>query len=509
MVTIDGNSLTIEQVIRVARFCEEVKISNDAIDNINKSNVRLNEILNIAKPVYGINTGYGIFSNEKLSLKESEQLNRNLILSHAIGVGEYFPEEIVRAAMLIRANTLAKGYSGVREIIVNTLIEMLNKQVTPCVRSQGSLGSSGDLCLLAQVCLVLTTDKDDLDSESGKAILNGKIFTGKKAMRLAGIDRIVCQPKEGLALINGATFTAAICVLAIYDANKYWHIANLTLALSMEALRARTDILDARIHQLRGMDGQIITANEVLSFLNESTFINTNDKVQDAYSIRCAPQVHGAVYDSIQHARGIITKEINAVTDNPIILDDKTVISGGNFHGEPLGIVLDLLNIATSELGAISERRTACLLDSSTNNGLPTMLVDPKGKSGLQSGLMILQYTAASLVLENKLLASPASIHSLPTSANQEDHNANCTTAARHALEIIINNSNIFAVEAICAFHAIQILMNQKITLVLSNETNKLFTKIHDAIGYDHEDHIYSTDIESVRAIFTKLFETR
>jgi len=506
LITIDGNSLTIEHVVCVARRMEKVKISENAIKNIEKSRAALQEIIKSNKPVYGINTGFGIFANIKLPFEDTVELNHNLILSHAIGVGEYFPQDVIRAAILIRANTLAKGYSGVRPVIVQNLVEMLNRQITPRVQSQGSLGSSGDLCLLAQLALVLTKDQKDKDEESGSAWFNGKVYSGKKAMHLAGINREICQSKEGLALINGATFSAALGALAVFDAFRVIQSANLALSMSMESLRARTDMLDERVHHLRGMAGQIQVAKDVEHNLENSSFVNTNEAIQDAYSIRCAPQVHGGVLDTVNHAQVVISKEINAVTDNPIVFPDETVISGGNFHGEPIGFVLDFLNIALSELGAISERRTARLLDEATNFGLPAMLVDHNGKSGLQSGLMILQYTAASLNLENKLLASPASIHSLPTSANQEDHNANCTTAARHSMEIIKNIEVILAIEVFCDYRAINILIKQDHNLQLGKNTNILFTNLQQTLEYDIFDHNFTNSIESVTHELGKLF---
>ena len=505
MIIIDGNSLTIEQVVSAARNYEKLTLSQEAFAKINNSHQNLLDILEMDKPVYGINTGFGIFSDKIISSKEIEELNRNLILSHAVAVGEYFPDEIVRAAMLIRANTLAKGFSGVRVVIVENLLRMLNLNVVPRVRQQGSLGSSGDLCLLAQIALVLTKGEVDFDGESGEVLYEGKILSGKKGMNNAGIERIVCQPKEGLALINGATVTAALGSLAVHDAFCSIHAANLSLALCMEALRARTDFFDQRIHNLRGMDGQIFVARECQKHLKGSTFTNKNGNVQDAYSLRCAPQVHGAVYDAVKYAENVLLREINAVTDNPIIFDNKTVISGGNFHGEPLGFALDLLNIALGELGAISERRIARLLDTATNNGLPTMLVNPQKKSGLQSGLMILQYTAASLALENKTLSSPCSIHSLPTSANQEDHNANCTTAGRQCLKIIENIKVILSIEVLCAYHAIQILKSNDSYKNLGVKTKILAETIYSEIGYDFDDHNLSKDVEKVREILFKL----
>ncbi|TLN00051.1 histidine ammonia-lyase, partial [bacterium] len=341
---------------------------------------------------------FGIFADRRIPSRDSARLSRNLILSHAVGTGQPLPVEVVRAAMLVRANTLTKGHSGVRFEVVNTLLEMLNKGVTPVVPSQGSLGSSGDLGPLSHMALVFTTDLDDRDEESGLAIFQGEQLTGREAMRRAGIPRIILGPKEGLAVNNGATFSAAIGALAIWDAVYLSDVAEAALSLSLEAMLGCTSAFDARLHEARGQHGQIAVAGKVRDLTAGSTLIGSTNRVQDAYSLRCAPQVQGASRDAIGFARGVIEAEINAATDNPLLFDTNVVLSGGNFHGEPVGMVMDFLAIALAEIAAISERRVFRMTDAKLNGDLPPMLVDNPEAAGLNSGLMMPQYTAASLV---------------------------------------------------------------------------------------------------------------
>ena len=489
--------ITIEDVMLVARHAEPVVLSTETKQLIEQSNQRLNTIANSGRPVYGINTGFGIFANHVIDSSNIAKLNRNLILSHAVGIGEPLSSEIVRAAIFVRAATLSKGFSGVRLLIIQTLLEMLNKHVTPVVPSKGSLGSSGDLCQLSHIALVLSKDEKDLAEESGWAEINGEKKTGKEAMNIAGIERVILSAKEGLALNNGATFTAAIGALAVGTAEYYLSIAEISAALSMEALCARSEALDSRIHQARQQSGQIRTAQNVQQLIAGSTFINSDARVQDAYSIRCVPQVHGAVRDTIEYVRKIVENEINAATDNPLIFEPDVALSGGNFHGEPIGLVMDYLSIALCELGAISERRTNRLLDEKLNYGLPQMLVDNSNHAGLNSGLMMPHYTAASLVLENQTLATPDSIRSLPTSADQEDHNANAMTAARHAFEILQNIRQILSIEIYTAVRAITLRKNTS-NNNLGAGTNKIYNQIIQKVGFIPEDTLWGEEIKII-----------
>lgn len=499
MIEIDGNHLTIDEVVRVARHGEAVQISSQGVRNIQNSNIVLTSILRSGKPVYGINTGFGIFADRRIPASDSARLSRNLILSHAVGIGEPFEEQIVRAAMLVRANTLSKGFSGVRLEVVQTLVDMLNQGVTPVIPSQGSLGSSGDLCLLSHMGLVFTTDEADRDEESGFAIFNGRRMSGKEAMQRAGIQRIVLGPKEGLAINNGATFSAAVAALAVADAEKLCALAEGSLSLTLEALLGCSSAFDERLHETRGQVGQIVVGRQVRRFTNGSTLIDAAGRVQDAYSLRCAPQVQGATRDTVEFVKGIIEREINAATDNPLLFDPEVALSGGNFHGEPIGMAMDYLGIAISELAAIAERRVFRMTDGKLNGGLPPMLVDSNEAAGLNSGLMMPQYTCASLVLENQTLATPDSVHSLPTSGEQEDHNANSMTAARHAWRIIQNTAHVIAVEMYTAARAMDLRLRIFPGAVMGEVTREVYQKVRQVAPYIPGDAWWEPEIDRLR----------
>lgn len=489
--------LSIEDVVRVAVQAEKIEISESTIRAISESNKRVKHILEAEKPVYGINTGFGIFANKTIDKNSIKKLNRNLILSHSVATGKPLNVRVVRAAMLIRAFTLAKGFSGLRPEIIQTIIEMLNRGVIPVIPQKGSLGSSGDLCQLSHMALVFSKDEQDLEEESGQAIYNGKVLTGKKAMEEAGLQRFALEAKEGLAINNGATFSAAIAALAVYEAEYLVEIAEIATALSMEALCARSNVLDKRVHIARRQIGQIQVSNHINTLILNSTLLDSKKQVQDSYSIRCAPQVIGAILDTVNYVKTIVEREINAVTDNPLIFETGEAISGGNFHGEPIGLVMDFLSIAMSELGAISERRTFRLTDEKLSNGLPPMLVSDYESAGLNSGMMLPQYTAASLVLENQTLASPDSIRSLPTSANQEDHNSNAMTAARHAYEIIENLRQILSIEIYAALRGIEIRLKNG-EGQLGEGTAKIVDTLRNQIVFVKEDTIWGLEINKI-----------
>jgi histidine ammonia-lyase len=501
MILIDGNNLSINDCEKVARKNEAVSLSTLAQQQIETSHNNLLTLMSSGNPVYGINTGFGVFSDRSISSEEIRALNRNLILSHAVGTGRPLDQEIVRTAMLIRANTLSKGFSGVRKAIISTLLEMLNRQVIPIIPSQGSLGSSGDLCQLSHLALVLTTDAQDLTSESGLAEFKGETLPGKIAMEKAGIKRIILEPKEGLALNNGATFSTAIGVLCLVDAERLSNISILALSLSLEALLGCSNAFDSRIHHARGLVGQENFAKSVRKMIRGSGWVDSANRVQDAYSLRCAPQVCGAVDDTIQFGKSILSREVNAATDNPLIFDADLAISGGNFHGEPIGLALDYLKIAVSELSAISERRISRLLDPNLNAGLPAMLVGLDSKPGLNSGLMMPHYTAVSLTLESQALANPDSTRSLPASASQEDHNANSLTAARHAREVVENTFHVLAIEILTACRAISIRENILGNRQLGEGTGLFFDKIRSDLEFNSSDHLLLDDIEKVKLL--------
>lgn len=504
MLTLDGHSLTIAEIHRVAREHVPVQLAPEAQDKIENSRQWVEEIVAAGRPVYGINTGFGVFADRQISAEDSQLLSRNLILSHAVGTGPDLAEEVVRAAMLIRANTLAIGHSGVRLQVVTTLLEMLNKGVIPVVPSQGSLGSSGDLAPLSHLALVFTTDQHDQEEDSGWAYFQGRRMTGKRAMEAAGIPRITLASKEGLAITNGATFSAAIAALVCEDAKNLLRASDIALAMSLEAMLGVTDAYDNRIHEARNHPGQIATAERVLNLTQGSTLLDRTEKVQDAYSLRCAPQVHGPVLETLEFVSQIISREVNAATDNPLLFDRESAISGGNFHGEPVGLAMDYLSIALTEIAGISERRIFRLTDSHLNESLPPMLVDTPQNAGLNSGMMMPQYTAASLVLENRSLASPDSTNSLPTSAEQEDHNANSMTAARHTRRIVSNTTHVIAIELYTAARALDIRLRQHPQGRMGVGTQAAHACIRSEIPYQPGDAWWGPEIEEVRRLIER-----
>ncbi len=500
-VSIDGEGLTIAEIVAVARHGARVKLTSTAREAMHTSHTWVEDIINRGEPVYGINTGFGIFAEQRIPNKEFAKLSRNLILSHAVATGSPFADEVVRAAILVRANTLAKGFSGVRVEVVETLLALLNKNVIPIVPSQGSLGSSGDLAPLAHMALVFTTDDEDDGSQSGAACYEGDVLLGKDAMARAGIKPIKLGAKEGLALSNGATFSAAIGVLAVHDAEILLRTGELSLAMSFEALMGCTDAFDERLHKARGFRGQVRVAEAVRTLVKNSTLINQCGLVQDAYSLRCAPQVQGICWDTLDFVRNVVDIEINAATDNPLLFEPGIALSGGNFHGEPVGLAMDYLGIAMAELASISERRTYRLTDGHHNAGLPPMLVDQPEDAGLNSGLMMPQYTAASLVLENRTLATPDSVHSLPASGQKEDHNANATTAARHVREIVKNTAHVLAIELYTAARAVDLRLRQYPHANLGDGTNRVYQAIRDLVPYQPGDAWWGPEIDQVREL--------
>lgn len=473
-VYIDGNSLTIEDIVNVARKGYKVEIQTEAIDRINRSRAIVDEFVNEKKVVYGITTGFGKFSDVLISKDEAQDLQRNLIISHATGVGNPLDEDISRAIMLLRANALAKGFSGIRLSTIEKLLEMLNAGVTPLIPEKGSLGASGDLAPLSHMVLVLLGE--------GEALYQGKEYTGLEAMKMAGIETIDLTSKEGLALINGTQVMTAVGALTTYDAISAVKLADISAAMTIEALNGITDAFDPRIHEIRPHQGQMDTAANLLRLVDGSGLTSRQGelRVQDAYSLRCLPQIHGASKDALNYVINKINIEINSVTDNPIIIpDDKVAISGGNFHGQPMALAFDFLGIALSEIANSSERRIERLVNPALNN-LPAFLT-PKG--GLHSGFMIAQYSAAALVSENKVLAHPASVDSIPSSANQEDHVSMGTIAARKAKDILFNAMNVLSIEVLAAAQAIDFGDSSKLgsgTMVAYKAVRKDVEKLVD-----------------------------
>jgi histidine ammonia-lyase len=446
-IIIDGKSLTPEEVIRVARDNEQVSISKEAMEAVVKARAFVDKKLADGAVVYGLTTGFGKFSDTVISVEETAALQRNLILSHTCAMGNPLPREVVRAAMLLRCNALSRGNSGIKPETLLTLLTMLNKGVHPVIPEKGSLGASGDLAPLSHMVLPMLGE--------GKAECNGKVMAGKEAMGLAGIPTIALAAKEGLALINGTQIMTAIGIIVLWDSVNLAKLADIAAAMTGEALHAVKKAYDPKVHLVRGQLGQIASAENLRKLLeNSENAMDCNpNKVQDAYSLRCIPQVHGASRDAIDHVWNLVSREINAVTDNPIIFpDEDEVISGGNFHGQPMALAFDYLKIAIAELADISERRTESLINPNLNQGLPPFLTR---HGGVCSGFMITQYSAASMVSENKIYAHPASVDSIPSSGNQEDHVSMGTTAARTAAMILDNVQKVLGIELFAASQAI------------------------------------------------------
>ncbi len=446
-IIIDGKNLTPAEVIRVARNNEQVRISSEAKVLVEKARAYVDRKLSEGTVIYGLTTGFGKFSDTVITVDETAALQRNLILSHTCAMGNPLPKEVVRAAMLLRCNALSRGNSGIKLETIETLLNMLNKGVHPVIPEKGSLGASGDLAPLSHMVLPMLGE--------GKAEYKGVIMTGKEAMDAAGIPTIALAAKEGLALINGTQIMTAIGIMVLWDAANLAKLADIAAAMTGEALHAVKKAYDPKVHELRGQLGQIACAENLRRLLeNSENAKDTNPKkVQDAYSLRCIPQVHGASRDAIDHVWAMVSREINAVTDNPIIFpDDDEVISGGNFHGQPMALAFDYLKIAVAELADISERRTESLINPNLNQGLPPFLTN---HGGVCSGFMITQYSAASMVSENKIYAHPASVDSIPSSGNQEDHVSMGTTAARTAALILDNAQKVLGIELFAASQAI------------------------------------------------------
>ena len=447
-VMIDGDSLTFDQIREVAVYNARVKLSGPAIAKVKKCRQYVDKVIAEGRIVYGLTTGFGKFSNVTISREHTDELQENLLISHAVSVGEPYDTAQTRAIMLLRANVLAKGFSGIKLTTLQALIDMLNAGVHPVIPRQGSVGASGDLSPLSHLALVLIG--------RGRAEYKGKIFSGKKAMQAAGLEPVRLSAKEGLALNNGTQVMTALGVLTWLEAEKLAKSADIIAALSIDALLGTPNAFDPLVHQLRPHQGQLASAANLHSLLQNSPLRLSHlhcDNVQDAYSLRCTPQVHGAARDAMNYVRQVLETEINAATDNPLIFaEEDKVISGGNFHGEPLAIALDTLAIALSELGSISERRIEQMLNPALNRGLPPFLA---ARPGLDSGFMIAQLTAAAAVSENKVLSHPAAVDSIPTSANQEDHVSMGSISANKVLQVAENLNTVLAIELLVALQAL------------------------------------------------------
>ncbi len=507
-VILDGENLTAEQVMAVAfgaPNAPRVMLSDKAVVQVNCSADAVQKLLARGEIAYGITTGFGAFKNKIISPEESAQLQHNIVVSHAVGVGDPFDVPTTRAIMLIRANTLSRGFSGIRLETLELLLELLNRGVHPVVPEKGSLGASGDLAPLAHIACVLIGE--------GEAECAGDIGSAAEILKKAALVPVKLAAKEGLALTNGTTVMTAVGLLEVEKAKYLANVADISGCLSLEGLNGTTLAFDARIHALRPHPRQIHCAENLRNILEGSQFVREFDKtnVQDAYTLRCIPQVHGACRDAIAYAEWVINIELNAVTDNPLIfvspdsqnsLDSEKieVISGGNFHGEPLALAFDYLAISLSELGNISERRIMRLTDESSNaHVLPPFLTQ---YGGLNSGFMIVQYTAAALATENKILSHPASVDTIPSSANVEDHVSMGVTSALKLRQIAENLETILALELFCAAQAIDFRRNiigaEK---TLGKGTREVYNLIRQNVPFIEKDVYMKTHIEAVRRL--------
>lgn len=501
-IILNGQSLTIEQVIAVAYGppgAPRVELSAEAQAKVTRAAGAVEQLLARGEVAYGITTGFGAFKDRIIPPEQVTELQRNIVISHAVGVGDPFDRPTTRAIMLIRANTLARGHSGIRLSTLQLLLDMLNAGVHPIIPEKGSLGASGDLAPLAHMSLTLIGE--------GEAEYGGQRLPSVAALPQAGLQPVVLAAKEGLALTNGTAVMCALGALESYRARRLSRVADIAGCLSLEALHGTTLAFDDRIHQLRPYPRQLHCANYLRALLAGSDFTRHHDptNVQDAYTLRCIPQVHGAVRDAIAYAWWVIEIELNSVTDNPLIFIDDTsgeitVLSGGNFHGEPLAIAMDYLSMAMTELGNISERRIMRLTDEASNaHVLPAFLTR---YGGLNSGFMLTQYTAAALATENKVLAHPASVDTIPTSANVEDHVSMGVTAALQTRQIISNVERILGIELMAAAQGIDFRIEKLGSQArLGQGTQPAYELIRSRVPFLEQDALMYPYLEVVRQL--------
>jgi histidine ammonia-lyase len=485
MVLIDGSHLSFADVYQVSKEDEPVEIAPAAIAAMQRSRAVVERLAAGDAPVYAVNTGVGLLADVRVPPEELEQLQRNVVRSHACGVGQPLAREEVRAMMLIRANVLAKGFSGIRPVVAERLCDLLNEGVTPVVPSQGSVGASGDLAPLAHIALVLIGE--------GEAHFQGARYAGAEALRRAGIEPIVLASKEGISLVNGTQAMLASGGLQLLVAEILADAADLICAMTLDGLRGTPKAFDPRLQQTRPYPGQIQSAANLTKYLEGSAIRESHvtcRRVQDAYSLRCAPQVHGAVRDSLAEARRTFEIELNSVTDNPLVIDEE-IISGGNFHGEPLALQLDAMAVALTVLAGISERRIDRLVNPALNEELPPFLTN---HAGLESGFMMLQVTAAALVAENQVLAHPASTCSITTSGNKEDFVSMGMTSAIKLKQVVRNTRNVLAIEMLTAARALDCLR----PLASSPMIERARIALHAVSAPWTGDRSLSADIENV-----------
>jgi len=481
---IQPGQLSLNQLRQVARNSVHVTLATSAVPAINKSQALVDQVIAEDRTVYGINTGFGLLASTRIEVEDLEELQRSIVLSHAAGIGKLMEDETVRLMMVLKVNSLSRGFSGIRLSVIEALMTLINTEVFPCIPEKGSVGASGDLAPLAHMSAVLLGE--------GQARYRGELISGQAALKIAGLAPVTLAPKEGLALLNGTQASTAFALQGLFHAEDLWASATVCGALSVEAALGSRSPFDARIHEVRGHQGQIDAAAAYRHLLTDTSEIGTSHddchKVQDPYSLRCQPQVMGACLEQIRHAAGVLRVESNAVSDNPLVFADQgDIISGGNFHAEPVAIVADNLAIAIAEIGSLSERRMALLIDSALSQ-LPPFLVN---NGGVNSGFMIAQVTAAALASENKTFAHPASVDSLPTSANQEDHVSMATFAARRLRDMSENTRGILAVEILSAVQGLDFRTGLSSSPLLEQARSGLRAQVP---FYD-KDRYFATDI--------------
>lgn len=487
-LVLNGKDLTIQDIKQFLKEDGQISISEEALVNVRKSRETVEKIIKNKETIYGITTGFGLFSDVLIEKEKYNDLQVNLIRSHSCGTGKPFPDNVSLIMMVLRLNTMLKGHSGVTEKLVSLLVEFINRRIIPVIPEQGSLGASGDLAPLSHLALALIGE--------GDVHYKGETRNAKEVLHEVGLEPHSLQAKEGLALINGTQAMTSQGVIAYIEAENIAYHAEWIAALTHQALNGIVDAYDEHVHIVRNFNEQVEVAERMRNWLEGSKLTTRQGevRVQDAYTLRCIPQIHGASFQVLNYVKEKLELEMNAANDNPLIFDndDETlVISGGNFHGQPIAFAVDFLKIGVAELANVSERRLERLINPQLNGGLPAFL---SPEPGLQSGAMIMQYAAASLVSENKTLAHPASVDSIPSSANQEDHVSMGTIGARHAYQIIQNVRRVISIECIIALQAVEIKGVDK----LSPKTKAKYEELRSIVPSITQDRVFHHDIEKV-----------
>ena len=483
------DDMTLDDLVSISRRGATVQLTKESQKRIKNARELVEQWIREEKTIYGVTTGFGALSDVLISRKDTRQLQENILMSHAAGVGDILDPETVRAVMALRIKDLAKGHSGIRLETVHHLITILNQGVCPVVPEKGSVGASGDLAPLAHLSLVLIGQ--------GEAFYQGRRISGLEALKQCGLEPLQLEAAEGLALINGTQVMTAIGALSVYDALELSKLTDIAAAMSLEVLMGSRTEFDPRIHQVRPHPGQVAAADNMYRITRNSEIISSHKdcrRIQDAYTLRCSPQVHGASKDAINYAKTVVETEMNSATNNPLILPESgEFLLGGNFHGQPIALAMDLLCMAVAELANISERRTERLVNPDLS-GLPAFLVSD---GGLNSGFMIAQYVSAALVSQNKVLSHPASVDSIPTSANKEDHVSMGTISALKCREIVENTEDVIAIELLCGAQAMDLFTNMK----PGEGTLAAYKVIRQAVSHLEADRVLSEDIAAVKRL--------